>query len=49
MKRGLFSLESLHSNSENIVGFYKADNVSNVIVFGISLFVFCNLNTYFQL
>ncbi len=26
MKQGLVNLESLHQNSENIEGFYKADN-----------------------
>ncbi len=49
MQQGLFSLESLHPNSENIDGFYKGDNFSNAIAFGVSLFVSCDLNTYFQL
>ncbi len=42
MKQGLLSLESLHPNSENIEGFYKSDNFSNAIAFGVSLFVFCD-------
>ncbi len=49
MTQGLFGLEFLHPNSENIEGFYKADNFSNAIAFGVSLFVFYDLNTYFQL
>ncbi len=49
MKQGLFILESFHPNSKNIEGFYKADNCNNAIAFGVSLFVFCDLNTYFQL
>ncbi len=49
MKQGLYSLESLYPNSENIEGFYKADNFNNAYVFGVSLFIFCYLKTYFQL
>ncbi len=30
------------------MGFYKGDNVNNDIAFGASLFVFYDLNTYFQ-
>ncbi len=48
MKRSLFSHESLDPNSEKIEGFCKGDNFINDIVFGVSLFVFCDLNTYFQ-
>ncbi len=40
--------ESLDPNSEKIVGFYKGDNFINDIAFGDSLFIFCDLNTYFQ-
>ncbi len=39
-------------NSKKIEGFYKADNFINFttdIAFGASLFVFYDLNTYFQL
>ncbi len=46
MKQGLFSLESPHPNSENIEGFYKTDNFSNAIAFGVTLFVFCDLKTF---
>ncbi len=45
----LISLEPLVSNSENVEGFYKAKKFINNIAFGTSLFVFCDLNTYFQL
>ncbi len=46
----LVRLESLDSNSEKVEGFYKAKNFTiNDIAFGASLFVFCDLNTYFQL
>ncbi len=50
-KQGLFSVESLHPDSENIEGFYKAHHFTycNAIAFGVSEFVFCDLNTYFQL
>ncbi len=47
MKSSLVSHESLDSNSEKIEGFYKGGNFINNIVFGVSLFVFCDLNTYF--
>ncbi len=49
MKEGLFTLEFVHPNSENIEGFNKSDNFTNAIAFGVSLFIFCDLNTYFQL
>ncbi len=49
MKLGLISLESLDPNTEKIEGFYKPDNFINDIVFGASVFVFCDLNTYFQM
>ncbi len=44
MKQGLFSLDTLYPNSENIEGFYKANNFSNAIAFGVFLFliVICN-------
>ncbi len=48
MKWSLFSRESLDPNSEKIEGFYKGDNFINDIGFVASLFVFCDLNTYFQ-
>ncbi len=48
MKWSLVSHESLHPNSEKTEGFYKGDNFINDIAFGTSLFVFCDLNTYFQ-
>ncbi len=44
-----WSLVSLNPNSEKMEGFYKAKNFINDIAFGTSLFVFCDLNTYFQL
>ncbi len=44
----MVSLESLDLNSEKVEGFYKAKNVINDIAFGTSLFVFCDLNSYFQ-
>ncbi len=44
----LASHESLDPKSEKIEGFYKGDNFINDIAFGASLFVFCDLNTYFQ-
>ncbi len=34
---------------KKVEGFYKAKNFINDIKFGTSLFVFCDLNTYFQL
>ncbi len=49
MKWGLVSHEFLDPNSEKIEGFYKVDNFINDIAFGASLFVLCDLNTYFQL
>ncbi len=49
MKRSLVSHESLDPNSEKVEGFYKAKNIINDIAFGTYLFVFCDLNTYFQL
>ncbi len=48
MKFG-YSLEPLDPNSEKVERFYKAKNFINDIAFGTSLFVFCDLNTYFQL
>ncbi len=48
MKSSLVSHESLDLNSEKIEGFYKGDNLINDIAFGDSLFVFCDLNTYFK-
>ncbi len=48
MKWSLVSRESLNPNSEKIEGFYKGDNFINDIAFGASLFVFCDLNIYFQ-
>ncbi len=49
MKWGLVSLKSLDPKSLTIKGFYKTDNFINDIAFQASLFVFCDLNTYFQL
>ncbi len=48
MKWSLARHESLDPNSEKIEGFYKGDNFINDIAYGTSLFVFCDLNTYFQ-
>ncbi len=48
MKWSLVSHESLDANSEKIEGFYKSDNFINDIAFDASLFIFCDLNTYFQ-
>ncbi len=45
---GLVSIKSLHPNSKKIEEFYKADNCINDIAFGAYLFVFCDLNTYFN-
>ncbi len=42
-------LVSLDTESGKIDGFYKSNNFINNIAFGASLFVFCDLNTYFQL
>ncbi len=49
MKWSWVSLESLDPNSEKMEGIYKADNFINDIAFGASLFVYSDLNTYFQL
>ncbi len=49
MKWSLVSLELLDPYSEKVEGFYKAKNFINDIKFGTSLFVYCDLNTYFQL
>ncbi len=48
MKWSLDSRESPDSNSEKIEGFYKGENFINDITFRASLFVFCDLNAYFQ-
>ncbi len=49
MKFGL-SFESLDPNSAKMERIYKTDNfINNDIAFGTSLFVFFDLNTYFQL
>ncbi len=47
MKLNLVSCESLDPNSEKIEGFYQGDNFINDIAFGATLFVFCDLYTYF--
>ncbi len=49
MKWSLVSLELLDLNSEKVEGFYTTKNFISDIAFGISLFVYCDLNTYFQL
>ncbi len=49
MKGRLVSLESLDPNSEKMEGIHKTDDLINDIAFGASLFVFCDLNTYFPL
>ncbi len=49
VKWGLGSLQTLDPNTKNIEGFYKADNCINYIAFGASLFVFYDVNTYFQM
>ncbi len=49
MKLSLIGLESLDPNSEKMEGIYKTDNFINDIACGASLFVFFDLNTYFQL
>ncbi len=49
MKWSLVSLESLDPKSDKMEGIYKADNFINDIAFGASLFIFCDLNTYFHL
>ncbi len=43
-----FRLVSIDPNSEKMDGIYKTDNFINDIAFGTSLFVFFDLNTYFQ-
>ncbi len=54
MEWSLVRFESLDPNSEKIEGIYKTDNfISDIyfindIAFGTSLFVFFDLNTYFQ-
>ncbi len=48
MKWSLVRLESLDPNSEKIEGIYKTDIFINDIAFGTFLFVFFDLNTYFQ-
>ncbi len=48
MKWSLVSHESLDPNSEKIEWFYKRKIFINDVAFGASLFVFCDLNTYFQ-
>ncbi len=47
MKWSLVSRESPRTNSEKIEGFYKSKIFINNIAFGASLFIFCDLNTYF--
>ncbi len=47
-KLSLVSLEPLDPNSEKVEGFYKSKNFINDIAFGTSLFVFCELNIYFN-
>ncbi len=44
----LVRLKPLDPNSEKMEGMYKTDNFINDITFGTSLFVFFDLNTYFQ-
>ncbi len=48
MKWSLVICESLDPNSEKIEGFYKGDHFINDIAFWASVFVFSDLNTYFQ-
>ncbi len=43
------SLEPLDKISEKVEGLYKAKNFINDIAFETSLFIFCDLNIYFQL
>ncbi len=45
----LVKFEHLDPNSEKVEGFYKAKNFIKNIAFDTSLFVLCDLNTYFQL
>ncbi len=47
-KWSLVSLDPLDPNFEKVEEFYKGKNFNNDIAFG-TLFVFCDLNTYFQL
>ncbi len=49
MKLSLVSLESHDPTSEKMEGIYKTDNFINDFACGASLFVFFDLNTYFQL
>ncbi len=49
MKWSLVSIDPLDPNSEKVKGFYTAKNFINDIALGTSLFVFCDLNAYFQL
>ncbi len=49
MKWSVISLESTEPNSEKMEGIYKADNFVSDIAFGASLFIFCDLNIYFQM
>ncbi len=49
MKWGLVSLESLDTNTEKIEGFYEANNFIISITLGASIFVLCDLKTYFQM
>ncbi len=49
-KWSLVCLEPLDPNSNlKVEGLYKFKNFINDIAFGTFLFVFCDLNTYFQL
>ncbi len=48
-KWSLVSFEPLDPNSKKVEELYKAKNFSIDIAFGTSLFVFYDLNTYFQL
>ncbi len=48
-KWSLVSIEPLNPNSKKVEGLYKSNNFINNIAFGTALFVFCDLNTYFQL
>ncbi len=49
MKCSLVCIESLDPISKKIEGIYKADNFIYDIAFGASLFIVCDLITYFQL
>ncbi len=48
MKWSLVRHVSIDANSEKIGGIFKTDNFINDIAFGTSVFVFFDLNTYFQ-